>query len=202
MITLAKRGDLHARRQALSIVREKDVVHKLFEEAAERFGGASGGYARTAKVGRRHGDAALLTLIELVGPVKGRKKKKATGKKDKVEAPKKDKPEKDKPEKDKPEKDKPEKDKIDVKPETVQSDEPPPEKPDETPDEKPDEIADKPDTPAGEEEIAEAPQDDEPPSVRTAEEAEPSGKVDQDGSGEDIPEETPVDSSKEEEKKK
>ena len=44
LITLAKRGDVHARRQALSIIREKDVVHKLFAEAAERFGSVSGGY--------------------------------------------------------------------------------------------------------------------------------------------------------------
>lgn len=44
LITLAKQGDLHARRQALSIVREKNVVHKLFDEAAERFGSISGGY--------------------------------------------------------------------------------------------------------------------------------------------------------------
>ena len=46
VITLAKRGDLHARRQALAIVREKEVVHKLFENAAERFGAISGGYTR------------------------------------------------------------------------------------------------------------------------------------------------------------
>ena len=58
IITLAKRGDLHARRQALAIVREKDVVHKLFENAAERFGATSGGYTRVVKLGRRPGDAA------------------------------------------------------------------------------------------------------------------------------------------------
>jgi len=68
LITLAKRGDLHARRQALSIVREKDVVHKLFEEASERFGSRSGGYTRIVKIGRRPGDAAPLTIIELMGP--------------------------------------------------------------------------------------------------------------------------------------
>jgi large subunit ribosomal protein L17 len=68
LITLAKRGDLHARRQALSIVREKDVVHKLFEEASERFGARSGGYTRIVKIGRRPGDAAPLTIIELLGP--------------------------------------------------------------------------------------------------------------------------------------
>ncbi len=75
MITLAKRGDLHARRQALSIIREKDVVHKLFEEAPERFGSVSGGYTRIIKLGRRQGDAAPLSLIELMATEKIRKKK-------------------------------------------------------------------------------------------------------------------------------
>lgn len=76
MVTLAKRGDLHARRQAMSIIREKDVVHKLFDEAAERFGSASGGYTRVIKLGRRPGDAAPVSLIELVTPESRDKKKK------------------------------------------------------------------------------------------------------------------------------
>lgn len=67
VITLAKRGDLHARRQVLSIIREKAVAHKLFEEAPERFGGISGGYTRVLRIGRRPGDAATLSLVELVG---------------------------------------------------------------------------------------------------------------------------------------
>ena len=75
LITLAKRGDLHARRQALSIVREKNVVHKLFDEAAERFGSISGGYTRIIKVGRRPGDAAPISMIELIAAEKGEKKK-------------------------------------------------------------------------------------------------------------------------------
>jgi len=75
IITLAKRGDLHARRQALSIIREKDVVHKLFEEAQERFGNSAGGYTRIVKLGRRAGDAAPLSLIELVVPEAAGKKK-------------------------------------------------------------------------------------------------------------------------------
>ena len=75
LITLAKRGDLHARRQALSIVREKEVVHKLFAEAAEQYGGRSGGYTRIIKVGRRPGDAAPISLIELVLSVDDKKKK-------------------------------------------------------------------------------------------------------------------------------
>ncbi len=66
IVTLAKRGDLHARRQAMSIVREKDVVHKLFEEAQARFGSTNGGYTRIVKIGKRAGDAAPLTLVELV----------------------------------------------------------------------------------------------------------------------------------------
>lgn len=80
LVTLAKRGDLHARRQALSIIREKDVVYKLFENAKERFGSISGGYTRIVKIGRRPGDAAPVSIIELVTPAgskpaKGRKKK-------------------------------------------------------------------------------------------------------------------------------
>ncbi len=76
LITLAKRGDLHARRQALSIVMEKDVVHKLFAEAAEKYGAASGGYTRIVKLGRRPGDAAPISMIELISPEKVQKKKK------------------------------------------------------------------------------------------------------------------------------
>lgn len=71
IVTLAKRGDLHARRQALSIVREKAVVHKLFDEAPDRFGAVAGGYTRIIKVGRRAGDAAPMSLVELVRPGAG-----------------------------------------------------------------------------------------------------------------------------------
>jgi large subunit ribosomal protein L17 len=82
LITLAKRGDVHARRQALSVIREKDVVHKLFAEAAHRFGSVSGGYTRIVKLGRRPGDAAPISLIELIYSEEGKKKK--IKKKDKV----------------------------------------------------------------------------------------------------------------------
>ena len=75
LITLAKRGDLHARRQALAIIREKDVVHKLFDEANEKFGRSAGGYTRIIKLGRRAGDAAPMSLIELIVPEAGGKKK-------------------------------------------------------------------------------------------------------------------------------
>jgi large subunit ribosomal protein L17 len=75
LITLAKRGDLHARRQALAVIREKDVVHKLFDEANEKFGHSAGGYTRIVKLGRRAGDAAPMSLIELIVPEAGGKKK-------------------------------------------------------------------------------------------------------------------------------
>lgn len=80
IVTLAKRGGLHARRMAMSIVREKDVVHKIFEEAPERFGSINGGYTRIVKIGRRPGDAAAMTLVELVSsdgakPAKAKKTK-------------------------------------------------------------------------------------------------------------------------------
>jgi large subunit ribosomal protein L17 len=91
IITLAKKGDLHARRQALSIVREKDVVHKLFEEAPKRFESVSGGYTRIIKIGRRPGDAAPVSLIELITP---EKKKKKTSKKTKAATSKKAAPKK------------------------------------------------------------------------------------------------------------
>jgi len=75
VITLAKRGDLHARRQALAIVREKNVVHKLFDEANEKFGNSAGGYTRIVKLGRRAGDAAPMSLVELIVPGADGKKK-------------------------------------------------------------------------------------------------------------------------------
>ena len=86
LITLAKRGDLHARRQALSIVREKDIVHKLFEEAPARYGSIAGGYTRIVKLGRRPGDAAPVALIELVVPETTKKKKKKLKKTEKAAA--------------------------------------------------------------------------------------------------------------------
>lgn len=65
MITLGKKGDLHARRQALAYIREEDVVRKLFSEIAPRYADRQGGYTRIIKKGYRRGDAAEMVLIEL-----------------------------------------------------------------------------------------------------------------------------------------
>jgi len=67
IITLGKQGTLHARRQALGIVQDKAVVRKLFDTIAPRFKERPGGYTRIIKIGWRHGDAAPISLIELVG---------------------------------------------------------------------------------------------------------------------------------------
>jgi len=66
MITLGRRGDLHARRQATAFLRSRDVVHKLFAEVAPRFKDRPGGYARIIKIGPRPGDAAEMVYLELV----------------------------------------------------------------------------------------------------------------------------------------
>jgi large subunit ribosomal protein L17 len=67
VITLGKQGSLHARRQALGIVQDKIVVRKLFDTIAPRFKDRPGGYTRIVKIGIRRGDAAPLSIIELVG---------------------------------------------------------------------------------------------------------------------------------------
>lgn len=66
MITLGKRGDLHAQRQAAAYIREKSVVTKLFTTIAPRYKERAGGYTRIIKLGQRLGDAASLSVIELV----------------------------------------------------------------------------------------------------------------------------------------
>ncbi len=66
MITLAKRGDLHARRQALAVIREKEIVHQLFNEVSEKFDSRQGGYTRITKLGPRKGDVAPMVQIELI----------------------------------------------------------------------------------------------------------------------------------------
>jgi len=66
MITLGKRGDLAARRQAIAELRSQDTVHRLFAEVAPRFAERPGGYTRIVKIGPRQGDAAEMAYLELV----------------------------------------------------------------------------------------------------------------------------------------
>jgi large subunit ribosomal protein L17 len=67
LVTLAKRGDLHARRQALSTLnQDKFIVHKLFEEIAPRYANRNGGYTRIVKLGPRRSDSAEMVFLELV----------------------------------------------------------------------------------------------------------------------------------------
>lgn len=75
MITIGKRGDLHARRLAASFIIGKEAVQKLFE-MAPRFNDKNGGYTRTIRLGRRLGDAAPVSIIELIGAPKKEFKKK------------------------------------------------------------------------------------------------------------------------------
>lgn len=65
-ITLAKRGDLHARRQAMSFIYDESVVKKLFENIAPRYADRNGGYTRVIKTGVRKGDSAPMAILELV----------------------------------------------------------------------------------------------------------------------------------------
>jgi large subunit ribosomal protein L17 len=66
MITLGKRGDLHARRQALSYIRSKNIVAKLFDQLSVQYADRQGGYTRIIRTGNRLGDAAPMAIIELV----------------------------------------------------------------------------------------------------------------------------------------
>ena len=111
MVTLGKKGSLHARRQAFALLRNEGMVKKLFDEIAPQLKDREGGYTRIYKIGWRHGDAAPLSLIELVtfSPAKSEKKSTVTkakeaigkvaprrkgkeGKKEKEEQPKERKP--------------------------------------------------------------------------------------------------------------
>ncbi|HEX7534725.1 MAG TPA: 50S ribosomal protein L17 [Syntrophales bacterium] len=77
MITLGKKGDLHARRQALSYVRDREVVGKLFDELSLRYRDCDGGYTRIVKTGNRAGDNAPVSIIEFIqdiGPDQTKKK--------------------------------------------------------------------------------------------------------------------------------
>ena len=66
MITLGKRGSLHARRQALRVIRSRDVAAKVFDELADRYRDRAGGYTRVLKLGIRRGDAAALSVVQLL----------------------------------------------------------------------------------------------------------------------------------------
>lgn len=81
MVTLGKDGSLPARRRALSIVRKKDAVSKLFTTLAERFKERAGGYTRVLKLGFRHGDGASMALVEYLGYVRPSKEEGKEGKK-------------------------------------------------------------------------------------------------------------------------
>ncbi len=83
MITLAKRGDLHARRQALSYIQEKSVTHKLFGELKDRYLDRQGGYIRIVKKGIRKGDGAPVSIVQLIPAGEERKTAKKKSRKPK-----------------------------------------------------------------------------------------------------------------------
>ena len=89
LITFAKRGDLHARRRVMTVIRDKDVVHKLFAEIGPHFAERAGGYTRIIKTGPRKGDNAPMVVIELVAEELGAVVKEAEKARGTKSAPKK-----------------------------------------------------------------------------------------------------------------
>ena len=92
LIGLGKRGDLHARRQALSVVRKPDLVRKLFETLSPRYQTRTGGYIRIVKLGNRPGDGAPVSIVELIGggkeePKKARKRREKTRRSERTKLP-------------------------------------------------------------------------------------------------------------------
>lgn len=84
MITLGKRGDLHARRQALAYIKDKAVTHRLFDELKERYLDRQGGHVRIIKKGARKGDGASISIIQLLPGDEGKKSGKKKDKSPKV----------------------------------------------------------------------------------------------------------------------
>ena len=84
MVTLAKRENLHARRQALAMIPDTEVVKKLFDSIAARFGDRHGGYTRILRAGTRPGDRAPMVVLELVDRPEAPKEKKKDGKAEKA----------------------------------------------------------------------------------------------------------------------
>lgn len=93
MITLGKRDSLHTRRQALSFIRKKPVVFKLFDELAPRYADRNGGYTRILRLGTRKGDSAEMAIVELVGSEEEVKESKKKAKPKAKKAPAAEKPE-------------------------------------------------------------------------------------------------------------
>jgi large subunit ribosomal protein L17 len=90
MIGLGKQGTLHARRQALAVIQDEAVVHKLFDTLAARFKDRSGGYSRVVKVGWRRGDHAALSVIELLPAEAAAKADTSAGRKKSARKPRKE----------------------------------------------------------------------------------------------------------------
>lgn len=80
MVTLGKKGSLHARRQALAVVRDKEMVGKLFGELSERYRNRAGGYTRIVKTGYRYGDNAPVSILEFIPDEKKKEKAKPKAK--------------------------------------------------------------------------------------------------------------------------